>query len=64
MTRREGFFVGVSSERSKTILVLRRSDGVVELEPVSSYVEMSCVDPEPQEEKQMLDVPEDGVSVM
>ena len=57
---REGFFVGVSSERSKTIVVLRRSDGVVELEPVSSYVEMSCVDPEPQEEKQMLDVPEDG----
>ena len=54
----------MSSERSKTILVLRRSDGVVELEPVSSYVEMSCVDPEPQEEKQMLDVPEDGVSVM
>ena len=58
---REGFLVGVSSERSKTILVLRGSDGVVELESVSSYVEMSCVDPEPQEEKQMLDVPEDGL---
>ena len=49
---RESFFVGVSSERSKTILVLRRSDGVVELEPVSSYVETGCVDPEPQEERE------------
>ena len=34
---------------------------MVELEPVTSYVEMSCVDPKPQEEKQMLDVPEDGL---
>ena len=58
---RAGFFAGVSSEWSKTILVLRRSDGVVELEPVSSCVEMSCVDPEPQEEKQMLDVLDDGL---
>ena len=57
---REGFFVGVSSERSKTILVLRRSDGVVELEPVSSYVETGCVDPKFEEEKEKLDVPEDG----
>ena len=57
---REGFFVGVSSERSKTILVLRRSDGVVELEPVSSYVETGCADPEPEEEKEKLDVPQDG----
>ena len=45
--------------RSKTILVLRRSDGVVELEPVSSYVETGFVDPEPEEEKEKLDVPED-----
>ena len=37
-----------------------QKNGVVEFEPVSSYVEMSCVDPEPQEEKQMLDVCEDG----
>ena len=34
---------------------------MVELEPVTSYVEMSCVDPKPQEEKQILDVPEDGL---
>ena len=47
---REGFFVGVSTERSKTTLVLRRHDDVVELEPVTSYVEMSD-DPEPQEER-------------
>ena len=58
---REGFFVGVTSERSKTILILRRSDGLVELEPVSSYVETNWVDPEPQEEeKEKLDVSEDG----
>ena len=41
----KGFVFGVSTERSKTTLVLRRSDGVVELEPVSSNVEMGCVDP-------------------
>ena len=38
---REGSFVGVSAERSKTILVQRRNGGVIELEPVTSYVEMS-----------------------
>ena len=38
---REGVFVGESSERSKTILVLRRNVDVVELELVSSYVETS-----------------------
>ena len=58
---REGFFVGVSTERSKTILVLRSHDEVVELEPVTSYVEMSGDDPEPQEEKK-IDVHEDPIS--
>ena len=57
---RERFFVGRSSERSKTILVLRRSDGVVELEPVWSYIETECVDAELDEEKEKLDVPQDG----
>ena len=59
---REGFFVGVSTERSKTILVLRSHDEVVELEPVTSYVEMSGDDPEPQEEEKKLDVHEDPIS--
>ena len=54
------FCVGVSSERSKTILVLRRSDDVVELEPVSSSVETCCVGAEPEVDKEKLDVPEDG----
>ena len=50
----------MSSEPSKTVLVLTRSDGVVELEPVSSYVETGCVDAETQEEKEKLNVLEDG----
>ena len=58
---REGFFVGVSTERSKTILVLRRIDSVIELEPVTSFVEMSDDDPEPQEEEKDFDVHEDGI---
>ena len=58
---REGFFVGVRTERSKTILVLRRNDGVIELEPVTSYVEMSDDDPEPQEKEKDFDVHEDGI---
>ena len=57
---RDGFSVGASSERSKTILVHRRSDGVVELEPVSSSVETGCVGAGLVEDKEKLDVPEDG----
>ena len=56
---REVFLVGVSSERSKTILVLRRSGGVVELEPVSLYV-TGFVGAELEEEREKLKVPEDG----
>ena len=33
-----------------TILLLRRSDSVVELGPISSYVEIGCVDAEREEE--------------
>ena len=33
---------------------------MVELEPVSSNVEMVCVDPRTEEEKEKLDVTEDG----
>ena len=58
---REGFFVGVSTERSKTILVLRRIDSVIELEPVTSFVETSDDDPEPREEEKDFDVHEDGI---
>ena len=57
---RDGFCVGVSSERSKTILVLRRSDDVVELEPVSSSVETGFVGKEPEGDKENLEVTEDG----
>ena len=58
---REDFFVGVSSERSKTILVLKTNDGVIELEPVTSYAKMSDDDPEPQVEEKDFDVHEDGI---
>ena len=34
----EGIIDGVSPERSKTILVLRRSDDVVDLEPVPRHM--------------------------
>ena len=53
--------MGVSTERSKTILVLKRNDGVIELEPVTSYVVMSDDDPEPSEEEKDFDVLEDGI---
>ena len=37
---REVFFVKVGAERLKALLVLGRTDGVIEVEPLPSHVEM------------------------